>query len=250
MFEKQFDLRYFEMDKHGCASPITIITLLQEAAADHCYSINYGLYELLKQNIGWILLSGYLKMERFPLYKEKITIKTWLSNYSTIKGNRENIIYDERGRIIGRAKGLWLFFDIEKRRPVRIFDDIIEKWNCFPEESISCDLNKKLDAIDKATFNKCYNVYRYDLDSNKHVNNLRYLQWLFEIIPDEIIDNYYLHSIEGRYVKEAEYGHKVESLAEYEKDNDSETFTHTIKDLDKNLVCAIGRTKWKKRELF
>jgi len=83
------------------------------------------------------------------------------------------------------------------------------------------------------------------MDSNKHVNNLRYLQWLLETIPNEIMDNFYMHSIDGRYVREAQYGHTIESLAEHE--NDVHKFIHTIKDLDSNQVCSTGRTVWRNR---
>lgn len=86
-------------------------------------------------------------MERYPFYKEKITIKTWLSKYSRIRGVRENIIFDVQGNIIGRAKGLWLFFDTKKRRPVKIFEDIREKWSCYPEESIENDIREKIEPI-------------------------------------------------------------------------------------------------------
>jgi medium-chain acyl-[acyl-carrier-protein] hydrolase len=245
MFEKQFDLRYFEMDQYGWASPTTILTLLEEAAADHCLSMKHSLFDLFNQNIGWVLLSGYMQMERYPLYKEKITIRTWISKYTSIKGIRENIIYNEQGSIIGRAKGLWLFFDIKRRMSVRIFDDIKEKWSCFPEESIMYDINKKIEAIDSARYKKSFLVHRYDMDSNKHVNNLRYLQWLIETIPNEITDNFYMHSIDGRFVGEAQFGHTIESLTEHE--NEAHKFIHTIKDLDSNQVCSIGRTVWRNR---
>jgi acyl-ACP thioesterase len=245
MFEKQFNLRYFEMDQYGWASPTTILTLLEEAAADHCLSMKHSLFDLFNQNIGWILLSGYMQMESYPLYKEKITIRTWISKYTSIKGIRENIIYNEQGSIIGRAKGLWLFFDIKRRMPVRIFEDIKEKWSCFPEESIRYDINKKIEAINSAKYKKSFLVHKYDMDSNKHVNNLRYLQWLLETIPNEITDNFYMHSIDGRFVGEAQFGHTIESLTEHE--NDAYKFIHTIKDLDSNQVCSIGRTVWKKR---
>ena len=128
-FDKEFELRYFEMNTLGLATPTIILGLLEETAADHCYSINYSLFDLAKKNVGWILVSGALQMDRYPGYKEKITIKTWLSSYSSIKGYRENIIFDEQQNIIGRAKGLWVFFDIEKRRPIPIFNDIKEKWS-------------------------------------------------------------------------------------------------------------------------
>jgi len=45
------------MNKFGEASPTTILALLEETAADHCYSINHSLYDLMLQNIGWVLVS-------------------------------------------------------------------------------------------------------------------------------------------------------------------------------------------------
>ncbi len=52
MFEKQFELRYFEMGERAEASPVTMLTLLEETAADHCLSIGHSLYDLLDQGLG------------------------------------------------------------------------------------------------------------------------------------------------------------------------------------------------------
>lgn len=242
MFKKHFDLRYFEMGQHGEATPVTILTLLEETAADHCLSIGHSLYYLLEKGIGWVLLSGRMVMERYPEYKEKIAIKTWLSNVRTFRGTRENIIYDEKNKVIGRAKGYWLFFDIEKRRPARIFDEILERWNINPEESIEVD-STEVEALESATYRNEFVIHRFDIDSNEHVNNLRYLQWAMESIPDDVVENCYLHAIDGNFVGEAQYGHTIESLAEPE---DSErTFVHTIRDIENNKVCSTARTVWK-----
>ena len=78
-FDKTFELRYFEMNKLGEASPITMLTLLQETAAEHCYMAGHSLYDLMSQNLGWVLLSGAMQMDRYPHYKEKIIIRTWIS---------------------------------------------------------------------------------------------------------------------------------------------------------------------------
>lgn len=245
-FDKQFELRYFEMNKFGIASPSTILILLEETAADHCYSINHNLYQLEEQNIGWVLISGFLQMERYPVYKEKITIRTWLSGYSTIKGFRENIIYDEQDNVIGRAKGLWIFFDIERRRPVQIFDSIKEKWSFCNRESINYNISKKIKAIDTPDIELKFKVNRYDTDMNKHVNNIRFLQWVVESIPDEIIDNYYLYSIDGRFIAEAHYGQTIVSLTK--KNTENKSFMHTIKIEGTDKVCATAKTIWKKIE--
>ncbi|MCL7762776.1 thioesterase [Polaribacter sp. Z014] len=242
-FDRQFELRYFEMNKLGSATPTIMLALLEETAADHTHSIGYNLFDLLDENIGWILVSGKLQMDRYPSYKEKITIRTWLSSYSSIKGYRENIIFDEHHNIIGRAKGLWVFFDIEKRRPIPIFNEIKEKWSYFNKEAIYTDIKKKIEPLDFADYTNHFRVNRYDTDMNKHVNNIRYLQWVIESIPEDITDNYFLHEIDGRFITEAQYGDTVLSLTkELETKN---SFAHTIKIEGSNRVCASAKTIWK-----
>ncbi len=232
------------MNKFGEASSTTILTLLEETAADHCFDINHSLYTLEKQNIGWVLVSGFLQMYRYPKYKEKITIRTWLSKYSTIKGIRENIIYDEQGLVIGRGKGVWVFFDIERRRPIQILDDIKEKWSFCSEQSVEHNVSKKILPIDTDANVREYKVHRFDVDSNKHVNNIRYLQWVTESISDEIVDNYTMHSIDGRFIAEAQLGDTILSFTE--KDSQENSFVHTIRTQD-GKVCATAKTVWKKR---
>jgi acyl-ACP thioesterase len=244
-FDKHFELRYFEMNKFGVASTTTMLTLLEEAAAEHCHSIDYSLYDLEKQNIGWVLVSGVMQMERYPSYKEKITIRTWLSSYSTIRGVRENIIYDEKNNIIGKARGLWVFFDIERRRPTQILDDIKNRWSFCQEESLDINIVKKIKPLDYADLHQEFKVHLFDVDTNKHVNNIRYLQWLMESIPEEIIDNCFLHNIEGRFVGEAHYGDTILSFTEKgEKEN---SFIHTIRTKEDDKVCAIAKTFWRNK---
>jgi acyl-ACP thioesterase len=243
-FDKQFELRYFEMNKSGVATPAIMLGLLEETAADHCYSIDHSLFDLVKKNVGWVLVSGMLQIDRYPNYKEKITIRTWLSSYSSIKGYRENIIFDENQNIIGRAKGLWVFFDIEKRRPTPIFNDIKEKWSFFNEDSININIKKKIIPVDNADYTNQFRVNRFDTDMNKHVNNIRYLQWVIESIPEDIADNYFLHKIDGRFIAEAQFGDTVLSLT-----NELDTknaFHHTIKTEGSDKVCATATTLWKR----
>ncbi|NRD23639.1 acyl-ACP thioesterase [Winogradskyella litoriviva] len=243
-FEQEFELRYFEMNALGHASPAIMLALLEETAADHCYVIDYSLFDLLEENVGWVLVSGVLQMERYPRYKEKITIRTWLSQYSSIKGYRENIIYDEHRNIIGRAKGLWVFFDIDKRRPKPIFNSIKDKWSFYNAVSIDHNIRKKLNVVEDADYTNVFKVNRFDTDTNKHVNNIRYLQWVIESIPEDIVDHYYLHTIDGRFIAEAQYGDTV--LSQTKILASPHKFQHTIKVEGSDKVCASAITYWKK----
>jgi acyl-ACP thioesterase len=233
------------MNHFGEASPTTMLALLEEAAAEHCYVIDYSLYQLMNQNIGWVLVSGIIKMERYPRYKEKITIRTWLSNYSAIRGLRENIIYDGRGEVIGRARGLWVFFDIARRRPIRILEDIKNKWSSFEQNSLDYNINRKIKALNEAELIKEYEVNRFDVDTNQHVNNIRYFHWVMDSIPEEMIDHYDLHIIDGRFIGEAHYGDDVVSLTHTGEIPNS--FQHTIKTKEEQKICATAISHWRKR---
>ncbi len=166
-----------------------------------------------------------------------------MSSYSSIKGYRENIIFDEQNNIIGSAKGLWVFFDIDKRRPILILNEIKEKWSCFNKESIYGDIKKKIHPVKFADYTNHFRVNRYDTDTNKHVNNIRYLQWVLESIPEEISENYFLHKIDGRFMAEAQFGDTVLSLTKEQEIKDA--FTHTIKIKGSDKVCATAKTIWK-----
>ncbi|RCW90675.1 acyl-[acyl-carrier-protein] thioesterase [Winogradskyella arenosi] len=242
-FDKSFELRYFEMNALGLATPAIMLALLEETAAEHCYAINYSLFDLLKKNIGWVLFSGVLKMERYPRYKERITIRTWLSNYSTIKGYRENLIFDENQNIIGRAKGLWVFFDIEKRRPTPIYDTIISRWSYSETPSITTNIRKKIQAVNNPDFTGEFKVHRFDTDMNKHLNNIRYLQWVIETIPETIVNSHFLHVIDGRFIAEAQLGDTVVSFTEQLEEPQSYRHSITVKGTSK--VCATATTIWK-----
>jgi acyl-ACP thioesterase len=241
--DKKYELRYFEMNKHGMASPTAILTLLEETAAEHSLNINYSLYSLERQNIGWILVSGMIDMIRYPKYKEKITIRTWISKYSLVKGHRENIIFDDSGTVIGMAKGIWAFYDTEKKKPVPIFEEIKLKWGVNPEISREIDMDI-IKVIDDREYQEEYDVHKSDVDNNKHVNNIRYFHWLIESLSDEITDNYFLKRINAKFYSGAEYGEKIRIYMEQEiKQN---IFSHTMRSNVDNRLLASSHTAFEK----
>jgi acyl-ACP thioesterase len=242
-FDKKYELRYFEMNKYGMATPTAILTLLEETAAEHSHNIGYSLYNLERQNIGWVLISGAIDMLRYPAYKENITIRTWASKYTLLKGFRENLIIDDSGEIIGKAKGVWVFYDIEKKKPVPIFDEIKSKWGVNQEVSQEIDTDR-IKIIDDGERPLEYAVYKSDVDNYKHVNNIRYFHWLIESLPDEISDNYILKKVTAKFYSDAKYGEKIQIHVKNEMEQNM--FLHTMKSSLDNRLLAAAHSSWEK----
>lgn len=244
-FDSEFTINFYDLSQYEEALPMTMLRLLQETAGDHHFPLQENVIDLYRKNIGWVLLSGVMQFDRYPKYKEKILVRTWLSQYKSIRGIRENLIFDEQNKIIGRAKGLWLFFDINKRRPIPIPDKFINGWGKDSDTSIDYNIATKIPVLNNGEIMEIIKVKKFDIDANKHVNNLRYFQWLIEVIPDKVMKENFLYQIEGKFINEANYGDQLviyTKILEMDKQ-----FLHTVFDMTTNKVCVTARTIWKSR---
>lgn len=59
-----------------------------------------------------------------------------------------------------------------------------------------------------------FRVHTGDLDSNRHVNNTRYVQWALDTLPAHFTDTMQVHRIRVDYKKETTLGQKILSLAD------------------------------------
>jgi acyl-ACP thioesterase len=125
----------------------------------------------------------------------------------------------------------------------------MEKWSFCKIECINHDLSEKIETIENPEYQLKFKINKYDTDMIKHVNNIRYLQWAIESIPDDVIDKYYLHSIDGRFISEAHYGQTVISMTKNDPyDSKDKSFIHSIKIEGTNKICATAKTIWKKNK--
>ena len=61
---------------------------------------------------------------------------------------------------------------------------------------------------------KDYHVRFYDLDMNGHVNNSKYLDWIFEVMGADFLTQYIPKKINLKYVKEVRPGGVITSAIE------------------------------------
>jgi acyl-ACP thioesterase len=180
-------------------------------------------------------------MSRYPKYKETIKIQTWISKFSLVKGYRENLIIDSAGHVIGKAKGIWAFYDIQNRRPVPVFEEIKSKWGIEPDVSTEIDTGL-LNPVTSGNPVMEFDVYRSDVDSNNHVNNIKYFHWLIESLPEEILDKYLLMVIHAKFYTEAKYGEKIQVYLD--DSSGCGRYMHTMKSNCHNKLLAVAHSKW------
>ncbi|EHQ87820.1 acyl-[acyl-carrier-protein] thioesterase [Desulfosporosinus youngiae] len=206
-----FEVHYHEVDPSERATPLTILHYLEDAAISHSESVGQGIERLKAQKQAWILNEWNLQMDRYPVLGEKVMIETWSAGFDRFYGTRDFLIIDKNDKVIGRATSVWIFYNTERKRPSRIPADFLEVYGIDLRRALNEPLSKcQLEEGDQKGENEqLFTVRRSDIDTNGHVNNANYLQWMLEVVPEDIYLNYHLAALEITYKKAVTYGSSI-----------------------------------------
>jgi acyl-ACP thioesterase len=116
----------------------------------------------------------------------------------------------------------------------------------LPEEVEIVFANRlnKLAPLDSEDFTKLIQVSYGDLDMHKHVNNLRYVEWIFNCLPFDFLSAHILREMEINYMSEASYQDEIS--VSYEKKEKSDFFHKIMRKRDDTEICR-ARTVWEQR---
>lgn len=241
IFEYDFEIEYADIDSHNHLTDYALLKYLQEIASFHASILGYGLYDTPRTRVAWILLDWKLQVFSRPSWRDKIHIKTWPSKTELASCYRDFEVFNEAGERICIATSKWVLFNIDTHKinrftsefkkafsPVcrRVFDEEIEKL----EEPNHFDLKTN------------YTILRRDIDTNYHANNLNYLCFAYEALPQEVFENANFQNVDIMYKKQCLLGDEITCF--YTKTSEKE---HVITIKSKNLKVLHAIIKLKER---
>lgn len=161
-------------DMSGRWQPGAVLRTLQEVSGGHAEGWGLGREALLNAGIAWVLSRIALKMDRYPVYGQTVTVHTWPGKTRHAFFPRHYTL-EVDGETIGCATALYVLMDIAERKmahPSRLPGQL-------PEYDIPAPMptpgNIVLPASEPERFVR---PVRYtDLDFNGHVNNTHYVDW-------------------------------------------------------------------------
>ena len=162
-------------------------------------------------NLVWIITEYDIEVVRLPRFAEEITIETEALSYNRLFCYRRFTIYDEAGQDLIHMMVTFVLMDRDSRKVHAVEPEIVA-----PYQS---DFDKKLIRGPKYAnleepVSKDYHVRFYDLDMNGHVNNSKYLDWIFEVMGADFLTQYIPKKINLKYVKEVRPGGVITSAVE------------------------------------
>ena len=162
-------------------------------------------------NLVWIITEYDIEVVRLPRFAEEITIETEALSYNRLFCYRRFTIYDETGQELIHMMVTFVLMDRDSRKVHAVEPEIVAPYQSdFDKKLIR---GPKYESLNEP-ISKDYHVRFYDLDMNGHVNNSKYLDWIFEVMGADFLTQYIPKKINLKYVKEVRPGGVITSAVE------------------------------------
>lgn len=246
-FQRTYEVHYYETNFLLEASPVTILGYLEETATWHSETAGIGIPRLNAAGRGWVVYRYHLEMERYPRWQEQITVTTWVENFQRCFAYRDFYLHDAGGNLIGRAASVWIFMDMDKKKPLRIPPWVTGAYGLNQEVAVPEGFSD-LPSLEKPAAATEFTVRAADLDLNHHANNKRYIDWILEGVPLAVHRTAFPATIEIVYKKAAHYGdHILSQCQEVAIADEHRCYLHRLSCPEKDLELTLARTTWQER---
>jgi medium-chain acyl-[acyl-carrier-protein] hydrolase len=179
-----------------------MIRFFEDIAIQQSESLGVGVEFYHKEKVGWMLSRWRININRLPRFGEVIKIITNPKAFSGFYANREFVVLDKDACEIITANTLWIFVNLETRRPARISQIMYDKYAPSERDMKTFTKLEEIKTIEKVDYSKQFRVRLSDIDTNGHVNNSQYINWSMETYPVEIHSGHSIKKLTVNYLKE------------------------------------------------
>jgi acyl-ACP thioesterase len=182
----------------------SLFSYMQDVAGLHSAALGVDSDKLTERGIAWILMRMRVDVVRIPMIFENIVIETWPQKPGT-HCERDFLIRDENGKVLIRARSVWIIMNIEKREILRKPEFSYPDIDFIMERSIKEPL-KKLRTPGMSEIAAERPITYSIIDLNRHLNNSRYMDLIMDCLGMDFIENNNIDSLEINYVGEVRVG--------------------------------------------
>jgi acyl-ACP thioesterase len=244
VWREDYQIRSYEVDCRNRLSILSMFSFMQEAASKHAAALGVSIQQLLAENYTWLLSRLKIKIIAYPGWNDQIQVNTWPSGTQQLFALRDFKMNGIENQTIAAAISAWLVIDLEKRRPVRIAP-FVERLKPIEGSHILNDRLDKLPALSNAVHEKSFVVRYSDLDINQHVNNVKFVEWVVEVVPTATLNASVLSELEINFLAEAFHEDQIIATCS-PQDPDNTLFHHSLTRQQDGRELARARTKWRK----
>ncbi len=200
-----FDVTTADCDMYARLRPGGLVSFLIIAATQSAATLGFGYEFLSRHRLYWVLSRMTVEIYRPLRWGDKAIVVTWPKDVDGLLYLRDFEVRDQSGEIVARSTSGWLAIDIASKRPRKVEDKFSYMFDLMKNKHALLTKPEKLPAVPAG---ETYNLKAtwFDFDLNKHVTSSRYIDWMVDNLPDDVLVHQYPGSISVNYMKETMLG--------------------------------------------
>lgn len=246
IFKKEYKINIFNVDSEHKCKFSSLVDFLWDVVISQSDYLGETKEGFVHNQCIWVLLKYDITIYEYPKFRDTITVDTKVLGTKKFYGYRQNTIKNSEGKVIGEVFSTAILIDFEKRRPMRISPVQSEIYRLDGELDEAPPLDD-IPKIQKEDYIKDYPVRYSDIDSNGHVNNVKYMEMAIDTLPRSILNEYKLYNIKVLFKKETTDGDTLHISSEViNNDSDNIITIHNITSNNGTLLTNL-QFIWKKK---
>jgi medium-chain acyl-[acyl-carrier-protein] hydrolase len=192
----------WDADPRGRLSPSALGRYLQETALNHADVLGFGMVDLHRDGLVWVLGSLLVRVERYPVFQQEVILETWPRGVEGLKALREFRLLDAAGEQLAAISGAYLLIDLRTRRATKLARFSERDWHG------ECALDRgprRLAAPQEYVVERAVPLRWSDIDLLGHVTNTRYLDLALESYDAGFLAAHEVAELELNFLAEGTY---------------------------------------------
>ena len=189
------------------ASVSSLINYMLNVAGTDAHNKGFGVEVLQDNSYTWVLLRFSIEIATRPTQYDNICIDTWINDFNRLSSTR-NFRMQRSDATIASGVSQWCVLNMETRQSVdmSMMKEAHDKFIVAEPSPIVAPA--RLRAIEASATVSRPVVYS-DIDFNRHVNTLRYVDMIFDTLPLDIIEKREALRMDINFLAEARYGEVI-----------------------------------------
>ena len=198
------------------ASAASIISYMLNVAGTDAHLKGFGVEALQGHSFTWVLSRLAVEISTQPRQYTDIEIDTWVNEFNRLSSTR-NFKMRIGDEVIAAGVSQWCMLNMETRQAVdmTLLKDVYERAMVAEASPIAAPARLR-DVEPQISVSRP--VVYSDIDFNRHVNTLRYIDLIFDTLPLELIEKNAGMRLDINFIAEALYG-EVLTIGAYSEGN-------------------------------
>ena len=180
IFQHEFLINDAAVDCFGRLKPSMLLFYCQEIAGQHCNLLGADYDTLAQKNLLWAIIRQKVQITRLPRSGETIRVETWPMPTTKVCYPRSTVAYDADGQELFRAISMWVLMDAQSRAMILPGKSGITVQGLLTGTELATPGSLAPQKLEN-TYSR--RVCFTDLDRNGHMNNTKYLEWIWDLLP-------------------------------------------------------------------